>query len=172
MSRELESSNQSCAANFTGVQCGDDCRTRLVCTGQETPSLSQDCGSLNVRRPYCVENTCTATPNVSNSACNSAFTCTSEGVFPDPNDCKSYWYCPDTGEEAVGYTCSDGYVFYSKASLCRRREKPNFCQTFNCGTQLNRVIVFKANPVYYAFCGGPDQTYYFKCAAEKTKYLI
>lgn len=117
-----------------------------------------------------MNNTCTDKPDQDNKKCQTAFSCTSEGVFPDPSDCTSYRYCSAQNVESVLYRCLDGYVFQSSTKMCRRKDLPLFCETLDCSRTSNNWVLFKPNPAYYAFClnsTGISQVYLFKCPDEE-----
>lgn len=73
---------QTCAGFQPGPCCSSDCKTFMVCIGADTPNYQMPCASMSSSTPYCVGNTCTSTPNVTNSNCQASFVCTSEGTFP------------------------------------------------------------------------------------------
>lgn len=156
------------------MRCADDCRTRVLCTGAAEPVVMQSCASVDPLRPYCVNNGCTAKPDAANAACSMAFTCTAAGTFPDPVDCRIGRMCDAVGAVATVIQCPDRYAFDVRQLKCRRRDFPRHCQRIDCSrlprdgaaTSGGDVVVYNANPAYYAFCvtGANSQTVVFRCA--------
>lgn len=132
---------------------------------------------LSCSNRFCVEDTAgnafcrdTAAP-----ACASAlsFVCTSAGVFPDPLDCKKYYFCSTT-LVPTNMLCPDLYVFdpsRTNNNYCRfTRNK--YCTKVSCGTTTrNIVMAFKWFPIrmgsYIAACQGSATVAprMYRCAA-------
>lgn len=115
-----------------------------------------------------MDNVCSDNPDPRNPACHIEFTCTSEGIFPDPSDCTVYHYCSEMGGKSHPFKCPSGYVYESKTKLCRRQDSPTFCEVVNCNQTQNAMVLFTPNPAYYAFCmAGPiAPIYMYKCLDE------
>lgn len=74
--------NLTCSVSQAGPVCASDCRTFMVCDGNTQPAYNSSCAEMETNAPYCVGNTCSATPDPTNPACQVSFQCTSEGTFP------------------------------------------------------------------------------------------
>lgn len=155
---------QECPVTDTfGHQCASDCRTLLLCVGTSTPEEQDSCSSIDSKKPYCVDNVCTSTPDTNNKACQTAFKCTAKGVFPDPSNCSVYWDCSGLGVDAKGYACPDRFVYASEFSACRPRN--GNCQLFNCGQRKKQMIPFPPNRQFYAYCdASASPLYVLKCS--------
>lgn len=74
------------------------------------------------------------------------FECLSEGIFPDPLNCKKYYNCFDNGQngfEADAYECENLYVFdpnLDGPSFCRLTFN-NFCVQAECGETSKNVLM-------------------------------
>jgi len=59
---------------------------------------------------------------------SAAFACKDEGFFPNPKDCKKYFWCLDSGPANLGlvahaFTCPSGLVFNQQTEGCDYAEK-------------------------------------------------
>lgn len=91
----------------------------------------------------------------------------------DPTDCTRYRYCDESNAESIIFVCPPGYQFNSKINICEiKKPHSKFCSTVDCSQKSNEVIVYKANPAYFAFClvdlaDGVRETIMFKCDYEQ-----
>lgn len=103
------------------------------------------------------------------------FDCLSEGVFPDPSDCKKYYYCSlneDNNFVADLYTCDNFYVFDPSApnnDYCRLTMN-RWCITANCqGSVKNILLNYPFFPStsgqIVASCRGTLKPLIFRCEA-------
>lgn len=152
--------------NGGGTFCADDCSTMMVCVGKNSePVTTFPCPSPN---QYCVGNACTSVPDPS---CPNGpkFSCTSDGIFPEPGDCRRSRVCED--DESTLYECPVGFVYNSKTNICQPGNTP--CTRIDCSraTAVNPFIVYASNPAYFALCvnkgNGQIDTYMFKCPYEQ-----
>jgi len=151
----------------SGPQCADDCSTLMICAANNpTPLTTTKCSSPT---QYCVGSACTGTPSASCST-DTAFTCTSDGIFPDPENCTQYWEC--TGETPALFQCPSGFVFDSVNNICaastaRTAAATVPCNKIDCSKKPNGFIVYPGNAAYYAYCAlgstGQITTYMFMC---------
>lgn len=98
------------------------------------------------------------------ASCNgvSNFPCTSLGVFPDPFDCKTYYFC-DKNLISKALKCPDLYVFDPSRpsnSYCRLTRN-NFCTVADCGTSFKSIVMSyrwypKSMGTYIAVCQGSE----------------
>ena len=139
-----------------------------LCAGLVTLQ-NQVCSAVNAAKPYCNNNACSDKPSTSCTTTGGSFTCTSDGLFPNPTDCKVYYEC--SGGVATELDCPSGYVFYVTKGLCRRQDTPAYCVTVDCSKTPNRIISFPGSPAYYAFCSTipTPQVYMFKCLDEQNE---
>ncbi|XP_037049538.1 uncharacterized protein LOC119083837 [Bradysia coprophila] len=149
----------------SGAQCGSDCSTLMICMANNPEPLDTvTCSSPN---QYCVNGACTTKPDASCTG-GSSFTCTDDGVFPEPSDCTRYRVCQD-GESTL-LQCGTGFVFNSKLNVCQKGTTP--CTKIDCSraTQAKPYIVYASNTNYYAYClisGGTIKTLMFKCKQDE-----
>lgn len=119
----------------------------------ETPLSLISCPSS---LPYCNAGICGDKPS-SSATCTvptPTFKCTGVGYFPDPVDCKKFYYCSaesTTTWKLRTYTCPTGFAFSTAKNNCQKTIAA--CQTFTC-TKANQMVVYKQNPAYYGFCTG------------------
>lgn len=94
----------------------------------------------------------------------SKFVCTSDGVFPDPFDCKKYYFCKkDTPTQDKA--CPDLYVFDPSrpdGNYCRLTMN-NYCTKAACGNTFNSIIMAftwfpKSLGSYIAKCQGSEKS--------------
>jgi chitinase len=65
--------------------------------------------------------TTTKTPSVTTTGPTTGFKCTSQGVFPAPNNCQEFYECVNDGEggfKTFPKTCPSGTVFNPSNNLC------------------------------------------------------
>lgn len=92
---------------------------------------------------------------------------------PDPNDCTRYRQCEESNAESTIFVCPAGYLYNSKINICEiKKSHSKFCNTVDCSQKSNEVVVYKANPAYFAFCfvdltEGTRETIMFKCDLEQ-----
>ncbi|XP_037034263.1 uncharacterized protein LOC119075546 [Bradysia coprophila] len=149
----------------TGPECAADCSTLMICmAGDPTPLDTVLCSSPN---QYCVNGACTTKPT---SQCTSApsFTCTDDGVFPEPSDCTRYRTC-EAGESSL-LQCPTGFVFNSQLNVCQRGTLP--CSKIDCSkaSTSKPYIVYASNTRFYAYCifnAGNIRTIMFRCGESE-----
>lgn len=67
-------------------------------------------------------------PAVTTPEPNAAFTCKDEGFFPNPKDCRTYFWCLDSGPANLGivahsFTCPSGLLFNTATEGCDYPDK-------------------------------------------------
>merc|ERR1719288_583196 len=55
----------------------------------------------------------------------------SPGIFPDPEDCKSYYLCGEGPDSCQKYTCEEDLLFDAELLVC------NYHETVDCGDRPN-----------------------------------
>ena len=137
--------------------------------------------------PYCVDEDDEGNAKCSNSAatsCNNVdgFTCLSEGVFPNPTNCKEYFICSDNGNgELVAdqYQCEDFRVFDPSApqgDYCRFTRN-RFCVQVNCNGDIKNILMNypffpRARGEIVASCMGANKMpLVFRCPAGRPAIL-
>lgn len=158
-------SRETVACTKTGQICSD-CQTLTTCV-QDTAVAQQSCAQINELLPFCSENSCSAN-NTCGDSFQSAFDCSSDGVFPDPSDCTTYHVCKNGS--VSDFKCPAGFVYFSKKKICRRQSSQSFCQTVqNCNKDNNqRLIPYQHDQGYFAFCQyqSASNVIMFKCNDE------
>lgn len=105
----------------------------------------------------------------------SDFICTGEGVFPDPSDCKSYFFCtkdPTGSLIAENLFCDDLYVFDPsgpKNNFCRLTVN-RYCTTANCAGAFKNILLSyaffpKSMGQLVASCQGDSPAIVTRCEA-------
>uniref|UniRef100_A0A1B0GN70 Uncharacterized protein n=1 Tax=Phlebotomus papatasi TaxID=29031 RepID=A0A1B0GN70_PHLPP len=123
---EVGKGSISPAALDTSINCTDtwysychDCRTIVVCAGEEKPIHAGACPSS---APYCEHRnlaTCVSNPQhpIDEEMCDSSTSedsqrCTYYGHTPDANDARVYYECHGPGDtNPIVHTCPEGYIF-------------------------------------------------------------
>lgn len=83
-----------------------------------------------------------------------SITCTGEGLFPDPFNCRIYHQCLAYDQDSYPESCPEGYVYKSTTEQCIRSARPIDCQTLKCdNTKL--FSRFGMNTMYYGYCYQP-----------------
>ena len=59
----------------------------------------------------------------------------SPGIFPDPDDCKSYYLCGEGPDSCQRYTCEEDLLFDAEILVC------NYHETVDCGDRPNPYAV-------------------------------
>ena len=109
------------------------------------------------------------------------FECLDDGVFPDPLNCKKYYYCSSDGEGgfvADEFECSNYYVFDPSApreEYCRFTWN-RYCVTANCQGKtknilLNYPFLSTARGQVVAVCRGNKKPLIVRCAEGLTAKL-
>lgn len=129
-----------------------------------TPIIARTCVNINPFTPYCVKGKCSASPDMEDPNCVTAFTCTWSGYFPDPTDCTKYHVCEKAGKESVLFQCPHNYVYDSALNLCTSRSQLG-CNTVDCTGVVDHMVLYGGNPAYYAFCksGLQAEIFMFRC---------
>lgn len=147
-----------------------DCYTLARCNGRG----SADIVPCPTATPYCQEatSTCATKADPYFDICQEQelekdLSCTMEGYFPDPLDCRTYYFCPDPAIKPVvprkTYTCPANYVYDSKTHLCKKQVFAKDCVSMVC-TKDNSFLTYPGNANYYGFCKPSVNTpIMFKC---------
>ncbi|CAO1409301.1 unnamed protein product [Diamesa tonsa] len=137
----------------------------VFCTGAETgipiacPTATPNCLTTDSGDACSVNRGATCDPPSA-----AAFQCTSIGYFPDPDNCRLFYYCSlnTAGDaiEAEALTCRDGYVFDITApqtGYCKLQAFSR-CNTINCtGLTVPTYVQYGNSRQIYALCI-PDST--------------
>jgi len=154
-------SNTFCASDG----CGSN--ELILCLGPNF-GVSVNCSA---QYPYCNE----ATPGNAQcvESCGSDFSCTGEGIYPDPLDCKKFHFCQNVNNNLVSqsYSCQDRYVFDPDAATTNYCKYTNnfYCTLPKCGNsnQMKNVLFlypfFPYNRQYVALCIPSSKPIVFKC---------
>ncbi|KAL9703804.1 hypothetical protein quinque_007322 [Culex quinquefasciatus] len=134
-----------------------DCTKITVCLNKKALPAK----SCPAEAPYCISSLdsgayCSGQPDPERQQCQDKFQCTSEGYFPDPNDCHYYYLC-DSSLKPSKYDCMPGYVFDLKTNGCKRQVFANDCQKLDC-SKSNGVWSYYGNTKqYYGYCYQPEE---------------
>uniref|UniRef100_A0A1B0CTK6 Chitin-binding type-2 domain-containing protein n=2 Tax=Lutzomyia longipalpis TaxID=7200 RepID=A0A1B0CTK6_LUTLO len=152
-----------------------DCRTIVICAGEEQPIFQGTCPSSE---PYCdyvghssaqrcvasmqdtyMEQMCNNQPDMITQRC------TGYGYYPDVNDARKYYYCDGPGTTYPNvYTCPEDTVFDTKLHNCKR------IIPFDCNGKQNEFVLHGTNPAYYAYCrvnGASSEIIPYKCRDDQ-----
>jgi len=154
------------------VACAD-AGNKVICNSDGAPNscdatIVYACGTSAATKPdvicggpapYCVADSngdnakCSATPLASCPANTLNFKCTDTGIFPDPNDCHTFYNCYQVAISGVntllaqGFTCPNLYVFDPSGP-----KNPDYCRlTYNayCTTSGCTTNDIKNVPLSY-----------------------
>ncbi|KAG5681072.1 hypothetical protein PVAND_010538 [Polypedilum vanderplanki] len=184
--RSQKATNSQCTSSSIGKSyCSgtDSCKSNSVtiCIGPNI-EFNLNCTDTN---PYCDYSSgqahCSGTPpNGCTITSTVDFICTGTGIFPDPLDCKKFYYCSineDKTLQAQLRTCADRYVFDpDSASFCRYTNN-YYCTLPNCKnvSQLKNVLFaftfYPYNRQYAALCIPNSKPLVFKCEQNYTPNL-
>ena len=123
-----------------------------------------NCTDLDTSKPYCTDGVCSATPTDECIAQTpiSNFTCTSDGYFPDPDDCQTFHFC--VGIATIDYSCSDNYVYSHKKNACIRKKVSSDCAVIKCTYKsLVEYVLYPKDPNVYGLCIRGNPTVVLKC---------
>ncbi|XP_055715680.1 uncharacterized protein LOC129809680 [Phlebotomus papatasi] len=150
-----------------------DCRTIVVCAGEEKPIHAEICPSST---PYCEQYssaTCVVNERYphEDQMCDSSTPavsqrCTFYGHTPDANDPRVYYECHGPGDtNPIVHTCPEGYIFDTIDHNCQR------IIPFDCRRKDNQFINHALNPAYYAYCqlyeNGEREVIPYKCRDDQ-----
>jgi hypothetical protein len=127
-----------------------------------------NCAELNASTPFCNNGLCSAKPS---DGCPtgppaSDFTCTSNGYFPDPDDCRKFYFC--VKEKATAIVCATNDVYSHQKNACVRQSDTNDCVVIKCKyTSLMEYIIYPKYPNVYGLCVRGRTTLMFKCPEEE-----
>lgn len=108
------------------------------------------------------QRTTTPEPPTTPSPGGSGFKCESEGFFANPNDCKKYYWCLDSGPSQLGivphhFTCPGGLIFnsntdscdYSRNVVCKTASKGKSTEATKAPVTTTTVksSTYKVNPI-------------------------
>lgn len=146
-----------------------DCFTAGSCTGNGAQYYT-----CPPETPFCNgQGVCTSQRDLTWDMCDEQIldqqlSCSSEGFFPDPLDCRRYLLCPDPihipNQQCTRYRCPNGYVYDSFNYNCKKQRLAEDCVTIKC-TSGNTFVSYPANENYYGFCKAPGTPQLFKCAS-------
>ncbi|XP_055715682.1 uncharacterized protein LOC129809682 [Phlebotomus papatasi] len=177
---EVGKGSISPAALDTSINCTDtwysychDCRTIVVCAGEEKPIHA---GACPPSAPYCEHRnlaTCVSNPQhpIDEEMCDSSTSedsqrCTYYGHTPDANDARVYYECHGPGDtNPIVHTCPEGYIFDTIDHNCQR------IIPYDCRGKDNQFINHALNPAYYAYCrlyeNGEREVIPYKCRDDQ-----
>lgn len=148
-----------CTATDFGQKC-TNCTHSIVCTGSTIPE------TVECRSPYSycdsTVNACTIDKPAHCDTDAATFKCPSEGFFPDPKVCTTFYYCSAAAATAQTWVCPENYVYDSLNKNCKRMVSDADCVTMQCVTE-NTFIVNSRNANVIAFCDKDLLANLYKC---------
>ncbi|XP_058128575.1 uncharacterized protein LOC131292849 [Anopheles ziemanni] len=142
----------------------DSCTSRKPCFGVQEIDVSIPCGSDAYCTALTAGDRCGPIPSdeCRASTASQPFTCSSSGVFPDPNNCNVYHVCLAVNSISNVYRCAPGYVFDITTFACLRQLSSTACVTVRCVVGSPAYVLYGTSRRYYAICDGqnlPAQVY-------------
>ncbi|XP_058461952.1 uncharacterized protein LOC131436961 [Malaya genurostris] len=158
-----------CTTSKSDITCDDDCTTVGICIGNTL--ISADC-SITKATPYCNNGQCSSVPATDCPIDTPGITCTGEGTYPDPQQCRTYHYCSGTGETSDPYFCPTGYVFNPLTGICKKSSSASDCLVIKCPAATGYGS-YGTSKTYYGYCiyeTGPalSQILMYKCSTGAT----
>ena len=161
-----------CSKTPEGHHTCYDCTTAPFCiklqSGLYYNAGPINCAVTNAITPYCTNGVCSATPS---DKCKtgppiSEFVCTSSGYFPDPDDCRKFYFC--VKDTATEYSCPTDYVYSHQKNSCVRQTVSSDCAVINCKYEsVMEYVVYPKDPNVYGLCIRDHPTMMFKCDEEE-----
>jgi len=125
-----------------------------------------NCAELNASTPYCNNGVCSAKASDLCPTPPSEFICTSNGYFPDPDDCRKFYFC--VKGKATEYRCSINYVYNHQKNACVRQSVSSDCAVIKCKyTSIMEYVLYPKDPNVYGLCIRDHKTLMFKCPEEE-----
>lgn len=149
-----------------------DCFTKAFCDGLGQ-AVYFACPATT---PYCNNDQCSTIRDPDNDYCEEQIRdqqsdCSSEGYFPDPDNCQQFFFCPDPKavptQLRATYACPANYVYDSVNFYCKKKATAKDCVTAAC-TKANTFITYPGNANYYGFCQSTTKLLMFKCPTGHT----
>jgi len=122
-----------------------------------------NCAALDANTPHCTNGVCSSTASEN---CITDFVCTSNGYFPDPDDCRKFYFC--VNGTATEYSCSSNFVYSHRKNACIKQTVSCDCAVIKCkyATVLEYVVYPKDRNVY-GLCIRDYPTLMFKCPKDQ-----
>ena len=161
-----------CSETPQGDHTCYDCTTAPICiklqSGLYYNAGPINCDEMNPNTPYCTNGECS---NKASDKCKtgppiSKFVCTSSGYFPDPDDCRKFYFC--VKDTATEYSCPTDYVYSHQKNSCVRQTVSSDCAVINCKYEsVMEYVVYPKDPKVYGLCIRDQPTVMFKCDEEE-----
>jgi len=149
-----------------------NCTTAPICiklsSGKYYYAGNVKCAELDASTPYCTNGECsdTASDKCPTGPAPSDFICTSNGYFPDPDECRQFYFC--VKGKATEYSCSNNFVYSHQKNACIKQTVSSDCAFINCKyTSVLEYVVYPKDPNVYGLCIRNHTTLMFKCAEEE-----
>uniref|UniRef100_A0AAG5D191 Chitin-binding type-2 domain-containing protein n=1 Tax=Anopheles atroparvus TaxID=41427 RepID=A0AAG5D191_ANOAO len=136
----------------------DSCVSRRPCVGVQEINVSIPCATGSYCTTLTAGDRCGPIPSDEciSSTASKPFTCTSLGVFPDPNNCNVYHVCLAAKDNSNVYKCAPGYVFDIASVGCIRQVLPTTCVTVRCAVGSPAYVLYGNSRQYYVICDGQN----------------
>lgn len=143
------------------------CTSAPVCINSFEGSVlfgSYICGDQDPKTPHCNKGVCTAERDetCTSEQPTSSFVCTSNGYFPDPDDCQKFHFCVKS--KATDFSCSDNYVYSHQRNSCVRKILSSDCAVIKCKYSVPlEYVAYPKDSSVYGLCLRGYPTVVFKC---------
>ena len=127
-----------------------------------------NCVDLNANTPYCNNGECSAKASAGcpSGPPPSQFTCTSNGYFPDPDDCHKFYFC--VKGKAKEFVCATNSVYSHQKNACVHQTVSSDCVVIKCKyTSVMEYVLYPKYPNVYGLCVRGHTTLMFKCPEEE-----
>jgi hypothetical protein len=149
-----------------------NCTTAPICiklpSGSYLHAGSINCADLDAKTPHCNNGKCsaTATEICDTEPPKSQFICTSNGYFPDPNDCRKFYFC--VRGTAKEFTCSSNFVYSHQKNACIKKTLISDCAVIKCKyATVLEYVVYPKDPNVFGLCIRDSPTLMFKCPEDE-----
>ena len=149
-----------------------NCTTAPICislaSGKYYHAGSIHCADMDAKTPHCNNGVCSATAS---DKCKidppkSDFVCTNSGYFPDPNDCRKFYFC--VKDAAKEFTCSSNFVYSHQKNACIKQTVSSDCAVIKCKyATVLEYVVYPKDPNVYGLCIRDHPTLMFKCPEDE-----
>lgn len=115
--------------------------------------------------PYCNvdSGTCVQTTDVieCNRSTTNKFTCSNDGYYPNPTNCKKYFVC--IKGRAYEMDCGTGYYYNPKSENCYNQ---NYCNTISCDKKSGIKVAHESDYRFYGYCYNQTLISFEKCPGQ------
>jgi len=146
-----------------------NCTTAPICiwlpSGNYYHAGGVNCADMDANTPHCNNGVCSATASnkCKTDPPKSEFVCTSSGYFPDPDNCRKFYFC--VKGTATEYSCSSNFVYSHQKNACIKQTVSSDCAVIKCKyATVLEYVVYPKDPNVYGLCIRDHPTLMFKCS--------